>query len=268
MSENKINRIYKCPNCGADIESDTAKCPFCGYINEKGAEKAYMEQLDDVRLRLDTVDEEAAAEYGKGYRRVLKIMAITLAVAAIVTVIAVILHNLISGGLKKRGNDSAEQTLQEMAWERENFPVFDEYYEAGDYEGLWNAVFSDEAMSHDVYKWKHSGFIYLYNRCRETEDELAAADKYGWDKYGASVVTYDCFYIYYGIYESGYEGLDADETDRLKPQLEYMTDVLYNRLKYTDEEMSALKERVIGKYGNLDYSECSKVAYEYMSRYE
>lgn len=74
------DKIQVCINCGAEINASDTKCPYCGYINEEGAEKAYMDRLNDIRNDLDSVDEEAAAEYGKDYGRVLKLILITLAV--------------------------------------------------------------------------------------------------------------------------------------------------------------------------------------------
>ena len=38
-----------CPNCGAEIENDVTKCPYCGYINVEGAEKKYFDELDDIK---------------------------------------------------------------------------------------------------------------------------------------------------------------------------------------------------------------------------
>ena len=38
-----------CPNCGAPIEKDSVKCPYCGYINEEGAEKKFQEDLSEIK---------------------------------------------------------------------------------------------------------------------------------------------------------------------------------------------------------------------------
>ena len=37
--------ILKCPNCGAQITSDTAKCPSCGFIIEKKSVSSAMEEF-------------------------------------------------------------------------------------------------------------------------------------------------------------------------------------------------------------------------------
>ena len=37
--------IRKCPNCGAQITTDTAKCPACGFIIEKEKVSSSMEEF-------------------------------------------------------------------------------------------------------------------------------------------------------------------------------------------------------------------------------
>ena len=40
--------IRKCPNCGAQITTDTAKCPACGFIIEKENNLLYH-RINDVK---------------------------------------------------------------------------------------------------------------------------------------------------------------------------------------------------------------------------
>ncbi|MBR5361192.1 MAG: zinc-ribbon domain-containing protein, partial [Lachnospiraceae bacterium] len=77
------SKIIKCSNCGAEIKESDTKCPYCGYINEEGAEKEYMEKLYDIRSSLDEVDKEAASGYGRDYGRIFKLIAITVSVLII-----------------------------------------------------------------------------------------------------------------------------------------------------------------------------------------
>ena len=37
--------MIKCQNCGADIEELVPRCPYCGAMNEPGAEHKYMQDL-------------------------------------------------------------------------------------------------------------------------------------------------------------------------------------------------------------------------------
>ena len=38
----------QCFNCGAVHSVDDPRCPYCGALNPVGAEKAYMNKLDDL----------------------------------------------------------------------------------------------------------------------------------------------------------------------------------------------------------------------------
>ena len=50
-----------CTSCGASFDKDEPKCPYCGTLNPYGAEKEYKEKLEDIREKLDVVDDIAKA---------------------------------------------------------------------------------------------------------------------------------------------------------------------------------------------------------------
>ena len=55
MDSNKII----CENCGAAMNTSDAKCPFCGHLNEIGAENAYMNELYETEEEMaELVDEK------------------------------------------------------------------------------------------------------------------------------------------------------------------------------------------------------------------
>ena len=49
----------KCFNCGAVHSVDDPRCPYCGALNPVGAEKAYMNELDDLKDETDQLAEDA-----------------------------------------------------------------------------------------------------------------------------------------------------------------------------------------------------------------
>ena len=62
---------HKCPNCGAKIDKLDASCPYCGYINVEGAEKKYMDELEEAYASGDINKEqyEAALKEGEDIRK-------------------------------------------------------------------------------------------------------------------------------------------------------------------------------------------------------
>ena len=261
----------KCSNCGAEIKKSDTKCPFCGYINEEGAEKKYMNRLYDIRDNLDTVDEEAAAAYGKGYGKILKIVVITLVVLLVLTGIGYMISEAKKS--RNRGSDvkKSNDMLEEMAWRKEAYSEFDSLYEKGDYEKMCEAVFSSYKDDHSPYEWDHYWFAEVYNNYLLTKQDLERIDKDGWREYEAGSIFYRCSFCYYDeVYKDGKYNrkLTDEEVEKLQPVIKYMHDVLHDRLGFSDEDMSELKDTLVGEYSDLDYEKCAKVARERMGQFK
>ena len=45
-----------CSSCGGECSEELANCPYCGSTLLAGAEKKYMEQLRDVKDRMEDLD--------------------------------------------------------------------------------------------------------------------------------------------------------------------------------------------------------------------
>lgn len=263
-----MNKTYKCPNCGADMDINEPKCPHCGYINETGAEARYMEKLDDVRQRLDTVDEEAAAEYGKGYKKIVRIIVITVAVLIVLTVLGFFAYRYLDKVVYSTGNATAEDALKEMSWQKEYFAKFDELYDAGKYEELVRLFYSEETTDHSLWEYRHYRFADLYFTYVNTRDKLKDVDAKGWNKADAASVMMYTFTYYYELYKTGYDKLSEEEITNLMPAREYMVGVIHDRLGYSDADMEALRDKVINEYGNIEYDKCKNVVEKDMSQYK
>lgn len=268
MSDTKLI----CPNCGAEINSADTKCPYCGYINEEGAEKAYMDHLYDIKDDLDKVDEAAAAEYGKGYSKTIKLIMITLITLLIISGI-VFAYRLVDRH-KRMENDKIKggNMLDEMAWKRKAFAEFDRLYEQGNYDKLCDEVFAAADQKHDVYEWEHYRFASTYMDYLSTITDLEYADKNGWDEFGAKTVFYKCCLIYYRDDMYKYGDLDYkltdEEKEKLEPVIEYMNNVLHERLGFTDEDMADLKGSLVDDNNCINYDECTKVAVKHMDQFK
>ena len=80
-----------CPNCGGEFADWALKCPYCGGVNDKGAEAEYMKHMEELRKRLDNLDEESEASYSKSMSRTVKRLLIVIGIllaAAVVIILA------------------------------------------------------------------------------------------------------------------------------------------------------------------------------------
>jgi uncharacterized membrane protein YvbJ len=76
----------RCRSCGAEFDDSLAACPYCGAVNEKGAEKEYMDKLDDIHDDMSELSDDGIEQAAETTKKTGKIIAI----AAIVTVLLVV----------------------------------------------------------------------------------------------------------------------------------------------------------------------------------
>lgn len=265
-----MSEKIKCSNCGAEFDKNETKCPYCGYINEEGAEKEYMDRLYDVRDSLDVVDEAAAADYGRGYGRVFKIIALTLLV---LTVLAGIIYTVkVISDKRSQGDDlkKSSDMLEEMTWKKENFKIFDDMYAQGKYEELCEALLDAIEDGHEVYDWEHYDFAMVYYDYVLIERDAARVDEKGWTDHTAADLFYHCCLFHYDeeFRNGSYYKLTDEEFKILEPGFEYSDTVLHDRMGFTDEEMQELKGELLSEYGYPEYKKCEKTAHKYMERFK
>ncbi len=265
-----MSEMFKCSNCGAEYDKNMAECPYCGYINEEGAEKEYMDRLYDVRDNLDVVDEAAAADYGRGYRGVLKIVGITLLVLVVITGIILTSRVLMNKRAEEESLKKSQDMLNEMTWKKENYKNFDDLYAEGKYEDLCEALVDAIDQGHEVYDWGHYDFAMVYNYYLATLESTAKVDEKGWTEHEAADTLYHCALFHYEdvFKDSFYYKLSDEDMEILKPVYEYMDTVLHERMGFTDEEMGELKGSLLNDYGYPEYKKCEKVSAKYMDRYK
>lgn len=51
-----MEKTIVCAFCGAGYEEEAIKCPYCGSTNIRGAEKDYMNKLENVRETMENLD--------------------------------------------------------------------------------------------------------------------------------------------------------------------------------------------------------------------
>ena len=197
-----------CKNCGAHFEDNLPKCPYCGEFHYAGAQKEYMGKLEDLKEGLDDLHETIPEMYANELKsQAKKVRKIVLIIGGILA--ALVLFFLISTfAFDSIGSRDEKEVL---LFTKEAFPIADEYYEAGDYDGLLRFYHTsmEENENADFYKWEHYSFLMCYeNLCifRESADKLNSDDFSDFD-------MHELFYCYISnrYYQKGYPMDEADQ---------------------------------------------------------
>lgn len=144
-----------CNSCGAEFDNNEPKCPYCGSMNYDGAEKEYLEKLEDVREDMEDLKDVSAKETKK------EIKSQGSFIKKIVIIVAII-------GLLLIGYEFFIEKLFErdekadFLWKSENYPTMNEMYENGEYEELADFLTQAVKEDKDVYDWEHYAFVDTY----------------------------------------------------------------------------------------------------------
>lgn len=238
-----------CQNCGGSFEDSEPKCPFCGTLNEEGAEKEYMDKLARVRKSLDNVDEQAVEDYKNELKTFFKVFLITL-------IIAGLFGALLAGTVKKKidGPDyldrpSVEKLLDKMEPFHELVSEWNELFDNGEYDKLYEDYHEKKKFYNDVlYRWKHYRFIsdyaYLYDANESYESFLTCENP---DHYRiVGLLDETLLSTYYVYYSSSADLFDRTERAVLEELLGTLVSNVKAALDMTDEDFEELRQRAGG----------------------
>jgi hypothetical protein len=249
-----------CPNCGAKIEDDITKCPYCGYINKEGAEKKYKEDLDRIKEDIYETKKEPVKALTKGIKKGTKVIFVTIAV--IIVISAVLVLELLRE-MKDKPKDylSNKDQVYASAYKETAGRELATAYEDKDIQKM--AEIFDKAYSVDrISLWgdPHYETGFASSRYIKLKDCLSNLDKKKIKKKEAEEITYYCFYFYYRAYgEDGAELFDPIREDEIIP-------LLTERLGYTTEQMDAMKDTVMDP-PNLNRTALYKATKKYYKNY-
>ena len=161
MKASKNTRPVICPKCSGEFDPSLVKCPYCGYIHESGAERKFLNDLEQKRQELDKVDDQAREDYKTEWKKsgktiLYRVLVIAAALAVLIAALLV-LHG-------RTDPDEDRDYVQEMVWQHEHFPELDRLYEEGKTEELLELLHRYGAEGHDMWDWPH------YEEMREKED--------------------------------------------------------------------------------------------------
>ena len=168
-----------CRECGAQIEELAARCPYCGAINELGAEHKYMHDMHRLKGNLENlgnipqkeIEEEIKSHFN--WKSVLTILILILILSG------VFLFHRFSGHVtellyNKMTNTRTADKYEQMLWEQENFPKLDAWYEMEDYDSILMFCRKTEEAETGIYyssmDWEHDNIVTFYEIYRECMD--------------------------------------------------------------------------------------------------
>ncbi|MDO4622292.1 MAG: zinc ribbon domain-containing protein [Eubacteriales bacterium] len=253
-----------CPNCGAEFADWAHKCPYCGTVNDQVDEELYMAHMEELRQRLDHVDEDAEEHYVQNVtgsvKRIFVIVGIILAAAlALVILIRV---------LETRSEEKTEKYYKDLyVWQKEVFPELDALYAQGDYEGVMEAAAkATENTEFYAGDWKHYYFVFTFYDAYRNMMQMEEARKNGTcDSTTLGMGLYGAVYLYCCADDTYLEelrtafdanndsyGITEEEQEKIREYREAAGPVLHDTIGWTDEDIESIyKEAASGEHGLL-----------------
>ena len=248
-----------CPNCGAAYDESEAKCPYCGTLNPRGAQKEYMEKLRRIGKETGELAEEAEeavrAETRRNSRRVFRAVLIAAAAAFVIFVIARMVGYQEEKAALKR-------LREEAAFEQQYFPEMNRFYEERDIEGLLSFLdaHAEEPGFGAVYSWKHYAYceyFEAYYRLKEVWEDIRGGERTA-DIY--TIAAYDALYL--TRMEERRQNLTEAEKQELKECEVFAEEVLEEMLQTDKAGIDAFYESLLDEYRILDYDKLRKAMRE------
>lgn len=190
--------MKRCEYCGAHIDKNVAKCPYCDHFNYEGAEKEYMDKMDDITEDLEGLKEEIKSsehinkELKKEQKKISKLVVIILVSIGMFIgscVLCGVIGNFTMESLDQKEQDEAMK-LREI-----HYPVLNKLIKEKDYEELSKYFHEQYELNDEFYKclydWKYSGILYMascyYNQYpemtlpTEKEELIEYLDEYDYE---------------------------------------------------------------------------------------
>lgn len=164
-----------------------------------------------------------------------------------------------------------EEKEAQLAAEKMFFPQLDVLYEKGDYDGLVSVTKTDEAKKVDLLNYDHYDLIFFYGKFMDVRDKyIPELDKGTMSGQDARLLTQIVFEFYYRCYDNTMDVAGKSTPDDITYldgiREDYMKDILYKRMRYTEEDMEAAKDDIM-EYGYFHIEEAFAVSDRYSERY-
>lgn len=164
-----------------------------------------------------------------------------------------------------------EKSAEEIAAENKFFSMLDDLYYSGEYEGLVQLIYSNEAKSVDIQNYSHYDFAEFYKDYIKIRDYyIPLLDKGSLNGNDARDMTSIVFSFYYRCYDHtmGVTGNSTEDDIKILDDIrdEYITGILYDRMGYTSEDMESARKDIM-KYNLFHIDKVYKYSDKYSERY-
>lgn len=252
----------ECNSCHGIFENTEAKCPFCGTFYYEGAEKQYLENLDDIVEDMEELRDHPKEEMEEKTLDTSKnLLKIFLRAAALVFFIGAIAFAALSN-IRKSPTTEAEQKAQ-LLWEKETYPMLDDLYAQGEYDEImsfYDGLVADENNPYDLAQWEPLIFLLKYEEnlmFHEIEEEYfrtGQVDPVNLGKILISTLDDTIYYLY-----------SQEEKLKVDGYIEEQTQFLQEEFRYTALELAEVKGKALEK-GRFDREVCYKEAEERLEK--
>ena len=226
-----------CNNCGAHFDDNLPNCPYCNTFHYPGARKEYMEKLDDLRENLDELHETIPEMYTselksqtKNVKKIFFVIAGIFAAFALLFFITVLFSDSFHSANPK----------DTLLFTKEAYPVADEFYASGDYDGLLNFYQTSitENEHADFYNWEHYPFLICYENLTIFRE---SAKKFGTEEFSAFDM-HEIFYCYLSnnYHQKGYP-METDDQE-MAAAFEEEMETFIDQLNLTEKEFKNLND--------------------------
>ena len=256
-----MKEMIVCPNCGAQIEKDITKCPYCGYINKEAAEKKFREDLGEIQRNIEETKKEPQKALVKGITGGTKVILIISCILILLAALFFVLLYIDTRDKPKLFLTAKEQEYASayvlMAGEQ-----LDEAYEEKDIQRM--AEIFDKAYSEDrvsIWGVPHYEAGYASSCYMKLQQRIEDLDTGNISKKEAEELTYYCFYFYYRAYgDDGSLIFDPIRENEIIP-------IITDRLGYTEKDLESFKDKVWSP-PYVDRSKVYKVTKKYFKNYK
>lgn len=247
-----------CRSCLGVFEKSEEKCPFCGTFYYEGAEQQYLENLDDIAEDLDKLREHTREEVTEDRRTIGEnILKILFKTAFLVCFLLMIGYFFVNHSQKSPV--TVEQQKSQLLWEKETYPLLDEWYALGEYDKImtfYDDLTADENNVYTLAQWEPFIFLLKYRENLMFHDiqnnyfNTGELEPVNLGKILISTLDDTIYYLY-----SEEEKLKVDAY--VREQKLFLQEELY----YTDTELEKIKEKAF-EQGRFDRDICYEEAEE------
>uniref|UniRef100_UPI0040560CE8 hypothetical protein n=1 Tax=Acetatifactor sp. TaxID=1872090 RepID=UPI0040560CE8 len=247
------NKII-CNFCAGEFDEMEPKCPYCGSMNYKGAEAEYFDKLENVRGNMEGLEQVPGEETKKEFRKQGKFLK---KVFLILFVIIAIFAGLYFWSEARYQRDDKKDFL----WRQEHYPIFDDLYEAGDYDEILRLM-TEDYEGEPVWEWEHAEFIELYDSALKMKDILREEQNAG----KLSKIACGLLLSYeWDMMSIPFCDLEEQECEFLAEYEEIARDDLETRWNMSEEDYNMFYQQLVD-YGWVSYLDCEDYVDQWYSK--